>query len=201
MNSIKIENRTLFHLSIVLIVAVIVTLFSMSLSFLDTFTHFFGRVSRLPLAEFLINIVFLLLIGLLWFTYRRWRVAAMKKKELEDVIDSISPDVLMEVDPDRNIIRCNPSVKRVFGYEVHEIIHRETDFLYLERHEIDDPLVKAGFQVGWATGTKKNGDTIHLEIVTGTLHHHGGAVLLLRDITEQNRMEEELEKAREADVN
>ena len=77
MNSIKIENRTLFHLSIVLIVAVIVTLFSMSLSFLDTFTHFFGRVSRLPLAEFLINIVFLLLIGLLWFTYRRWRVATM----------------------------------------------------------------------------------------------------------------------------
>ena len=207
MHGMKVKNSALVHLSMVLIVTAIFTIFSMSLNFLDAFYGYLGEYSRLPIAELLINVVFLLLSGLLWVTYRRWQEAEREKKELEDVIDSISPDVLMVVDPDQNISMCNPSVKRMFGYEVNEVINQKTDFLYSnrqldpkERNEtfdlLFDLLIKEGFQVEWATGKKKNGDPVHLEIVAGDLHHRGGAVLLLRDITERNRMEEELEKAR-----
>ena len=200
---IEVKDRELLYLSIVLILTAIFTVFSMSLNFLDAFYRFFESYSRLRIAEFLINVIFLLLSGLLWFTYRYWREAAKKQKNLENVIDSISPDVLMVVDPDQNISMCNPSVKRMFGYEVNEVINQKTDFLYSnrqleakERNETFDLLVKEGFQVGWATGKKKNGNTMHLEIITGNLRDHGGAVLLLRDITRQNRMADELEKAR-----
>ena len=126
-----------------------------------------------------------------------------EKKELEDVIDSINPDALMVVDQDSNIVMCNPSVKKMFGYEMNEVINKKVDFFYSdmgldpkERHGTAAFLVKEGFQVGWATGKKKNGDLIHLEIVAGDLHRLGGSVLLLRDISERNRMEEELNKAR-----
>ena len=187
----------------VLIVTAMFTMLSMSLNLLDAFYGCLGGCSRLPIAEFLVNVVFLLLSGLIWFTYRRWREAEKEKKELEDVIDSISPDVLMVVNRDSNIVMCNPSVKEMFGYEMNEVINRKADFLFSdrgldpkERHGTAAFLVKEGFQVGWATGKKKNGDTIHLEIVAGDLPHLGGCVLLLRDISERNRMEEELEKTR-----
>ena len=202
---IEVKNRELLYLSIVLILTVMFTLFSMSINFLEAFYRFFETYSGLPLAEFLINVVFLLLVGLLWFTYRYWREADENQKVLEKVIGSISPDVLMVADSDWNIVMCNPSVTRMFGYEVNEVINRKIDFLYSNerlgpkaQNETFDLLVREGFQVGWATGKKKNGKIIHLEIITGDLHDHrgGGAVLLLRDITHQYRMENELEKAR-----
>ena len=203
MHDMKLKNKALVHLSIVLMVTVLFTILSMSLNLLDALHDCLGGASRLPIAEVLVNVVFLLLSGLIWFTYRRWREAEKEKKELEDVIDSINPDVLMVVNRDSNIVMCNPSVKKIFGYEIDEVINRKTDFLYADteldpkkRHVTADFLVKQGFQVGWATGKKKNGDIIHLEIVAGDLHRFGGVVLLLRDISELNRMEEELEKAR-----
>lgn len=200
---IEVKNRELLYLSIVLILAALFTMFSMSISFLDALYRFSERYSGLPLAEFLINVIFLLLVGLLWFTYRYWREAAEKQKVLEKVLGSISPDVIMVLNPAWNIIMCNPSVTRMFGYEVNEVINQKIDFLYSserldpkEKGETYNLLVREGFQVGWATGKTKNGSVIHLEVITGDLQDHGGAVLLLRDISHQYRMESELEKAR-----
>jgi len=199
MTLLKTKNRELLDLLIVLILAVIFSIFSVSIHFIDRLYSFFYAYTSLPIAEFLINLVCLSLTGLLWLTYRRWREAAKKQEELEDIIESISPDVLMVVDPDSNIIMCNPSVKRMFGYKVDEVTNQKTDILYFDRrsepnqrHETFDMLEREGFHVGLATGKKKNSETIPLEIIAGNLSDRRGAVLLLRDITERKKAEEYL---------
>jgi len=196
---IKKTNREWLDLSIVLVIAIIFAIFSISVSLIERLYNFFKIYQGLPVAEFLTNFVFLTLAGVLWLSYHRWRQVAAKQAELENIIDSINPDVLVVVDPDRNIIMCNPSVKQMFGYEVDEVINQKTDILYFDRrsnpeqrHEIFDKLEREGFQVGLATGKKVNGKKIPLEIITGNLRGRGGAVLLLRDITERKQAEERL---------
>jgi PAS domain S-box-containing protein len=181
----------------VLIVAIIFIIFSMLLSFVDRLYSLVKTYASLPTAEFLVNLVFLLLTGLLWLSYRYWREATKKQAELENIIESISPDVLIVVDPKKNIIMCNASLKRMFGYEVDEVIDQKTDLLYFDRrsnpgqrHQISGTLGRESFSVELATGKKKDGTTIPLEIISGNLHGRGGAVMLLRDITERKQIDQ-----------
>jgi len=127
-----------------------------------------------------------------------------EKETLEDILSNISPDVLMVVSPDRTIRVCNSSVQRMFGYEMDEVIGRETDILYFDRRsnpghsgEIYEILETEGYHIGLATGIKKNGELLPLEIITGKLRSRAGAVLLLRDISERTRMEAELKRHQE----
>lgn len=196
---LTMKNRGLLNLSIVLITSVIFALFNISVNFTDKLYSFLDTYTSFPIAEFLTNLVFLWLAGLLWLTYCRWRSATKTHAELDNIISSISPDVLMVVDSDRNITMCNASVKRMFGYEVDEVIDQKVDFICSDKpsetehwHDIFETLKKDGFHIGSATGKGKNGETIPLEIITGDLSGRGGAVLLLRDITERKQAEEKL---------
>jgi len=200
----RTKNRELLNLSLVLIITIILTLFSLSIDFIDRIHKYLSVYSTLPISELLIKVLFIWLVLTLWVTYRRWREAETRQRELEDIISSINADILVVVDRDRNIIMCNASVKRVFGYEVNEVINRKIDLLYYDinsdasnSNKIADTLTRDGFSVGLATGKKKNGDTIPLEIITGNRSDQNGAVLLLRDITERKRVEEALLKAHE----
>jgi PAS domain S-box-containing protein len=193
------KKRELFDLSLVLVFSIFFSLFSISINFTDRFNNFFYTYTKLPIAEFLLNIIFLWLVGLLWITYRNWRRAIKRQKELEDIIGSISPDALIVVNRKRNIIMCNATIKRMFGYEVNEVINKKTDFLYYDRrhepsqkHEIYDMLERIGFHIGLAKGKKKNGDTIPLEIVTTKLSGSEGVVLLLREISERVEADKEI---------
>jgi len=139
---------------------------------------------------------YLFIICLAWMVARHGSRATSKAVELESILSGISLDVLMVVAPDRTIRRCNRSIKHVFGYEIEEVLHQKTSLLYGDRRndpgrlgEIYSVLEKQGFHVGQATGKKKNGEPIHLEIVTGTLKNSSGAVLLLRDITHRRALE------------
>jgi PAS domain S-box-containing protein len=200
----KFKKRELFDLCTVLVAAITLAMFSISLRLIDRIYNFFAKFSTLPIAEFVINVGFLTLMGLLWLTYRYWREASKKAAELEKIVDSISPDVLVVVDPNRNILMCNRSIERVFGYSADEVINQKTEILYFDRRsdprkgcEIFEALKGEGFHIGLATGKKKNGDTIPLEIITGRLSAGEAAVLLLRDITDRNRKEEALRESEE----
>ncbi|MEE8300291.1 MAG: PAS domain S-box protein [Desulfatiglandales bacterium] len=197
------KNRQLVDFSKVFIIVVILLILSISTSLLDGFYSFFEPYTSLPIAEFLMNIVLLFLASFLWLN---WREATKKQAELQDIIDSIIPDTLIVIDPDRNIIICNSSVKSMFGYEVDEVINQETSLLYFDRrsnpgqiHGIYDILERDGFHIGLAKGKKKDGEIIPLEIITGNMRSRPGAVLLLRDITERKSAEEAL-KASEAQL-
>ena len=198
------KNRELLNLVIVLIAVFAFSVLSVSGHFVHRLSAFLSAYSTVPIGEFLINLGFLYLSGLLWLTYLRWREAANKRTQLENIIKSISPDVFLVVDPGENIVMCNASVKRVFGYEVDEVINRKTDVLYSHKrsyqaqpHETSDMLERECFRLQFAVGRKKTGETIPLEIINGSLSGYPGAVLLVRDITERNQAEDVRRKAYE----
>jgi PAS domain S-box-containing protein len=174
-----------------------VALVAVTINFNEWLIAFFEPHASQPLVAFVVNFLVVWLITLLILSYLRWRQAAMHSHELEDIIDSINPDVLLVIDKDRTILMCNKSVERMFDYPLGEVIGRKTDLLYFDRrqapgqkHEIYDALEREGFHVGAATARKKDGKVFPLEIITGLLKLHGGSVLLLRDISERQRAEE-----------
>ena len=198
------QKREWMDLFLVLVVSIVFTLISLSINFIDKMYKYFYVITRYPVAEFIINLVFLWLVGLLWITYRQWKRSLKGQRELEDTISSINPDVLMVVDGNRKIILCNAPVRHMFGYEPDEIINKHTDFLYgdsepctSDREESHEGSDNAGFQREVATGKRKNGDTFGLEIITATLHERDGAVLLLKDVNERKRAEDAVKLSEE----
>jgi PAS domain S-box-containing protein len=176
-----------------------VALLGAAINFNVWLEEFFKPHAGQPAVEFVINFLFVWLVTLLILSYLRWRRAALYSQELDDIIDSINPDVLLVVDKDRTILMSNKSVERMFGYPLDDLIGRKTDVLYFDRrqvpgqkHEIYDALEREGFHVGAASGRKKDGKVFPLEIITGLMKRHGGSVLLLRDTTERQRAEEML---------
>ncbi len=195
------KDRESIHLSLVVALTVIFTFFAICISLIDGIRDFLSVYSQTVDFRFYANLMLLYLSALLWLIYRGWRKALKKQEELEDIIQSINPDVLMVIDPDDRITMCNSSVERMFSYKVEEVINQRPDRLILglssrEKggHELYERLEEDGFSIGLATGIKKDGNEIPVEIIFGQLHSQAGKVLLLRDITERKRAEDEVQK-------
>jgi PAS domain S-box-containing protein len=187
-----------------IVMAVAIAFIGAAINFNEWLSRFFQPHASSPWVQFTTNFLVVWLITLLAILYGRWRRALRRSGELEDIISSINPDVLLIVDRDRHIRMANASLPRMFGYRFEEVTDRTTETLYFDRrsspaagHEIYEALEREGFHIGLATGRKKNGDLFPLEIITGLLKHHGGSVLLLRDISERKRAEESLRRSEE----
>jgi len=199
MRSALMHGREAYHLILVLIVAFLMALFSVSINLLDNLYGFFKDYTYFPLIEFLVHGIFLTLCGMMWLTYRRWQRAEKKRSELEGMVDSISSDVIMAVDQEGRVIRCNASLRRIFGYQPEEILHRKTDLLFRTLPDSSgnvsaggQAVHQGGFSIARATGRFKDGHEIPLEVVTGKLTAGRGAVLFLRDISERVAAEAQL---------
>lgn len=156
-----------------------------------------------PLFEILVSLLFLAGLGLLWTTYRSgWR-SLLREAELQRVVASINPDVLIVVSPHRIIRSCNSAVKVMFGLEPREVIGSTPDMLYFDRRvngekgEIFNSLEKVGFHVGEAIGRRRDGSSFPLELITGLLQGKSGAVILMRDISSRRAIATQLVRAKE----
>lgn len=179
-----------------------------AVNFYERLHAFLSAYSRFGLFQWLANFFVVWLIGLLLISYRRWRTAQATNARLEAIISSISPDVLLVVDRERRILYLNRSVGRMFGFAPAEILEKTTDLLYSDRRsdpsmkgEIHDVLEREGFHVGFATGRRRDGTVFPMEIITAIIRESGGAVLLLRDITERRLAEEKQQKLATAMLN
>jgi diguanylate cyclase (GGDEF)-like protein/PAS domain S-box-containing protein len=144
------------------------------------------------------NLLFFWILALLWIAYRRWRNAVYRERKLRNILESINTEVIMVVDSHRRIQMVNESVN-IFGFSPEEVIKQTTDLLYLDRrvdknraNEIRDSVNNIGFHIGQATGRKRTGETFPLEIMTLSLKGNEGVVIVIRDITERSRREEEI---------
>lgn len=193
----KSGGRALADLCAAFAVGIAVLLLNLSIQYVDPIHDFFHQYRGVLAADWLVNSLLVWLALLLAFAFCRWRRAARRMTHLENVISSISPDTLVVVEPDRTITLCNQSVRRAFGYEPEEVVGQTTDRLYFDRRvdptahprEIYDALRRDGFHVGLATGRRRNGETFPLEIISAEIRGRGGAVLLLRDISERVKAE------------
>ncbi|MBN2541985.1 PAS domain S-box protein [bacterium] len=186
------SKRMLIDLVVVLFLALLFSGFSLAINLMDKIYSILALYSQKPLVEFVINLVFLLIAGTMWLAFRRWKCASRKQAELESIISSIDPDTLLVIDKNRHIVACNNSVKRMFGYEVDEIIDKRINILYPPIpydlswwHAIFSKVERDGYHIGTIVGRKKDGEAIYLEIIGNKLGNYDETVLLLRDITEK----------------
>lgn len=192
--------RESLDLVIVTVISIALSSFGISVYFLDAIRSLFSNFASLPLIGPGQKFWFIYLVGLLWITFRRWRRAESEKKELEEVISTISPDVLVVADPKGNIVLCTGSMERLFGYTAKEITGKNLDFLYSnnpmspgDESAMQANLLERGFHVSLAKGKAKGGREIPLEVISRTLKStRAGSVMLLRDIADLKNLEEKL---------
>ncbi len=196
------RNREQIDVLAVTTLSIFFSMFGISVHFIEKIYLYLNTYYGMSTARFAANFLFLYLTGLLWLTFRRWRNAEKKRRELEGVITSIDPDTLVVLDQDRNIVMCSHAVERMFGYAKEEILHRKIDMLYRDSRshserweEIRRIIGREGFHIELATGVRKDGRTILIEVVTGTLGVLNGTVSLIRDVTEKKKNEEALKQA------
>ncbi len=191
-------KKETIHLWISVSIVLVLSAYRLSATLVSQLEKMFRAHTELPVAEALSNILFFWLLLLLWIAYRRWKSAISQKRELEHVLTSISPDSIAVIKPDRSITMCSGQIESMFGHRRRDLIGKTTDALYFDRRlrgekgEIANRLERYGFHVGYATGKHKDGKTFPMEIVTGTMEGHQGAVILMRDITERRSTEEAL---------
>ena len=204
----RFKYSELIHMSVVLIAILAFSLFVLSLNFTDSLHPALYSHLRFPFMDSFVKVVFLLLALALWLTYRRWQKAAKRQEELENIISSINPHILIVVDRDGKISMCNYAVRNVLGYEVEEVVNQKPEILFfgLEPVSTEKPGPADGIEgenvrVGLATGKKKNGEPLPLEVISGRLSGNSGTVMLLSDITQRRQTEEKLETAvRESEI-
>ncbi len=142
-----------------------------------------------------------LMLGLMWLAYRQWQNITREHDQLETILESIGPDVIIAIDRNNRILRCGGAVEQMSGYKPEEVIGQKADMLYYERegggqgYEIQSAIQQAGFHLGYATGRTKDGKDYLLEIQTsGLLSRNGGAVLILHNLDERRHARIQLQR-------
>lgn len=125
-----------------------------------------------------------------------WRDARRRQDELETVVRSIVPDVLLVRDEKDIVWMCNPAAQTMFGFSPGELAGHAIRDLLTDRpatateQELYGRLRSSGFEVKAATGLRKDGSRFPAEVTTARLVQQKGAVLLVRDTTERSQVEQ-----------
>jgi len=142
-----------------------------------------------------------LMLGLLWMAYRQWKTIIHEHDQLETILESIGPDVIVAIDKNNIILRCGGGVEQMSGYTPKELVGQKADLLYYDRgggghsYEIQSAIQQAGFHLGYATGRTKEGKDYLLEIQTSGLRsRNGGAVLILHNLDERQQARAQLQR-------
>ena len=201
MKLLKLRNREIIQLSSVVILTVLFAVFALSVNVLDRVHAFLDVYAKTINFQFYTNLILLYLAVLLWLIYRGWRRALSKQREMEDIILSINPDVLLVVDAENRIVLCNSSSERMLGFTEQEILRLDVNELLAAIGAGEsaaggplEGLASEGFGRFQAIGRSKAGGTVPLEVIVGRLTRGRGRVLLLRDITERKEAEDEVRK-------
>jgi PAS domain S-box-containing protein len=192
----RLTQRDARRLWLAVAIAITLSLYRLSGFLVQEVRQFCEPYFTTVLEQRLSDFLFFWLLVLLWLAYRRWRGAMIREEELETVLSSISPDVLITVTPSGAIAMCNSALEAMFGYRQDEVLHQATDLLYSDRRvggrhsDLFESLRKFGFHMAHATGRRKDGELFPVEIITADLRGRAGAVELIRDITERQQLEE-----------
>jgi PAS domain S-box-containing protein len=117
-----------------------------------------------------------------------------------------TPDAVIEIDEDSNIVLANPATEYIFGYKLEELLGQPLTRLMPEymrnthRQAIKRYLATGKKHVSWAgvelLGLHKNGTGISLEISFGEYVQKGKRIFagICRDITKRKRTEQEAKR-------
>jgi diguanylate cyclase (GGDEF)-like protein/PAS domain S-box-containing protein len=194
------NDRYLAYLSIVLFLAFALTFFNLALSFGNWIFDFFTLYRSLPVSEFLINANFLILLGLLWILYRRWRCEVAGRREKEEALRALQKAVEnMQIgvtisDPKGKILYINPAEAEMHGYKVEDLVGKDARILGPPEiwKPMSQPVVKRFKRE--TMNVRKDGSTFPVQLMSDVVTDPEGDVFAVitscEDITERRKNED-----------
>ena len=87
----RIKNRKVVELAMVSIESLFLATISLFVHMADKLANFLELYGALRVAEFFTYLIFLYLLGLLWVTYRGWKLESKNHEKLADLVTRITP--------------------------------------------------------------------------------------------------------------
>jgi len=122
------KSKNLLYLSLILFVAFFLTIFNITLNFIDIIRDFFHTYTSFPVMEFVFNFSYILLLWFILLIYRRWRNEFNERKKDEEALLSLRAAVsnmqigVTVTNPDGKIIFTNQADAEMHGYSTAELI-------------------------------------------------------------------------------
>ncbi|HEX7038207.1 MAG TPA: response regulator [Pseudomonadales bacterium] len=126
---------------------------------------------------------------------------------------TMAPDAIIAVDEDQHITIFNHAAESLFGYSAEEVIGRPVELLlptraagehrgWMQRFGREPPVPRRMGMGGGATGRRKNGEEFPLEasISKFVVHERLTYLAILRDVTQQRALEEQLRQAQKMEA-
>jgi PAS domain S-box-containing protein len=125
---------------------------------------------------------------------------------MEKIFTSLDQAIFLVDAPSRTIITCNPAVERIFGYNLQEVLGRNTEFLYpnrdlyeAARRELFDALDRCDVHHAERQMRRKDGGLFFAETSATALVDDSGrraqVLSIWRDITARKQAEEALRES------
>ena len=194
------KSKTLLYLSIILFLAIFLTFFNLTLNFIAGIRNFVSLYTRYPATEFIINLSFLCLLGLLLLFYRRWRREFIEHKKDEEALLSLRKAVenmqigVTITDAKGKIIYTNQADAEMHGYHAEELIGKEGKIFSPPemRKPMTQPLRKRFRRE--SVNVRKDGSIFPVYLMSDVVMNSEGdvfaTVTTCEDISERKRNEE-----------
>lgn len=138
------------------------------------------------------------------------RLEKEQHRILGNYVCDISPQAIMVVDKERNIIRINASFTEMTGYEIHEILGENPRILKSGRHDKDfyhalwNDVHTEGYWRGEIYNRRKNGELFLQDLTIKVLYSANGdienSIAMFTDITEDREQSLHLKHLSEHDI-
>ncbi|HHS49824.1 MAG TPA: PAS domain S-box protein [candidate division Zixibacteria bacterium] len=192
MKHIQSQKRSPAQITILTLLSLGLVAFSIVVDLAGEIIEILHPYMTYPLMRTLVNAIFVVLLGLIFFAYREWRYSNARERELSAVIDGISPDTLLVADSQGKIQLVNRSAERMFGYSQSELagipMRKLISEVPTDVGELPgniESLRDDGFLIGLSKATRKDGSEFPAEVISARLDDNLGEAFLVRDITEK----------------
>jgi len=134
---------------------------------------------------------------------KRMEVELLREKQFLETLNQISPVAIVVLDNDGNIVSCNPSFERLFGYASWEIEGENLDALVTSKETIGEARLyteqaRTGVVHGIGKRLRKDGQLVAVELHGVPVEVYGervGSLAIYHDITELDKARREAEEA------
>jgi diguanylate cyclase (GGDEF)-like protein/PAS domain S-box-containing protein len=122
------KNKNLLYLSLILFIAFFLTIFNITLNFIDSIRDFFHVYTKFPVMEFVFNFSYILLLWFILLIYRRWKKEFNERKRDEEALLSLRAAVsnmqigVTVTNLEGIIIYTNQADAEMHGYSTAELI-------------------------------------------------------------------------------
>ncbi|MBM4146247.1 MAG: EAL domain-containing protein [Nitrospira sp.] len=194
------KSKNLLYLSLILFVAFFLTIFNITLNFIDIIRDFFQTYTNLPVMEFVFNFSYILLLWFILLIYRRWRNEFNERKKDEEALLSLRAAVsnmqigVTVTNPDGKIIFTNQADAEMHGYSTEELIGKDARIFSPQTNwkPMFQPVRKRFKRE--SINIRKDGTTFPVYLMSDIVMNNRGEIIAkittCEDVSERKRNEE-----------